>query len=97
MLNANLLKFSQNKQLMIELLRTGNKIIVEASSSDKIWGIGLSEKKAKEIDPDEWPGQNLLGKVLVEVREKIKNVLSKCKDELNEKQNKNSINKENTK
>ena len=36
-----------------------------------IWGIGLDAKTASQTPPDAWPGQNLLGKVLTEVRETL--------------------------
>ncbi len=36
---ANLAKFSQNKALADFLLKTDNRILVEASPVDKIWGI----------------------------------------------------------
>lgn len=40
---GNFLKFSQNTPLKNFLLQTGNKVIVEASPRDTIWGIGMSE------------------------------------------------------
>lgn len=71
MLNANKLKFSSNPNLREQLLETGNKILVEASPYDNIWGIGLDKKDALTLEPDKWPGQNLLGKVLMEVRDEF--------------------------
>ena len=41
-LDGNLLKFSQNEELKQFLLSTGDKILVEASPYDKVWGIGMS-------------------------------------------------------
>lgn len=69
---GNLAKFTQNKCLKGELLSTGNFVLAEASLHDKVWGIGLSEKDARAKDPKNWKGENLLGQVLCEVREKIK-------------------------
>ena len=66
-----LLKFSQNQLLKDKLLSTGSKILVEASPYDKIWGIGLTEDHARQTNPSLWPGQNLLGKCLMEVRSKL--------------------------
>lgn len=66
------LKFSQNKNLKEFLLSTGDKLLVESSPYDKIWGIGLGENKAKRMKPEEWPGKNYLGKCLMSVREKLK-------------------------
>ena len=70
--NGCLLKFSQNPELGQFLLSTGDKLIVEASPYDKIWGIGLSATKAKKIPQNEWPGTNLLGKCLMNVRNSLK-------------------------
>lgn len=69
---GNLAKFSQNPDLRDFILSTGNKILVEASPYDKIWGIGLDEKSSEAIYPDRWKGQNLLGFALMKVRTLIK-------------------------
>lgn len=70
MKKANLLKYSQNKYLLEKLLdvKFDNKHFVEASPYDNIWGIKCSIEDAKD-DKSNWNGQNLLGKVLDEVRE----------------------------
>jgi len=68
---GNLAKFTQNPQLMKQLLATEGTVLVEASPYDKIWGIGLNEEDAKRTPPDRWPGTNLLGLVLTQVREDL--------------------------
>jgi len=68
---GNYFKFSQNDEIKDLLVGTGRKILVEASPYDKIWGIGISAPFASN-DPEEWKGQNLLGKVLMEVRKDLK-------------------------
>ena len=65
---ANRAKYEQNPDLMARLINTGNAILAEASPKDTIWGIGLDASAASETDPTEWPGQNLLGKILMELR-----------------------------
>lgn len=70
---GNYLKFSQNGLLKQFLLKTDNKVIVEASPVDPIWGIGLAEDNVKSLNPIEWRGQNLLGFALMEVRDELKN------------------------
>ena len=71
-------KFKQNPELEGYLLGTSGYELVEASPTDKIWGIGYGED-----DPDLfyhiglW-GENLLGKVLMDIRndiQKEKNVI----------------------
>jgi len=70
-LEGNMLKFGQNADLREKLMQTGEKIIVEASPMDKIWGIGMGESKALSTNQSKW-GLNLLGKALMETREKLK-------------------------
>lgn len=70
--NGNYLKFSQNKELKEILLSTKNTILVEVSPEDKIWGIGLDINDSRILNEKEWCGLNLLGKVLMKVRDKIK-------------------------
>lgn len=64
--NGNFLKFENRKEILLD---TGNKVLVEASPVDVIWGIGLSEDDPKCLDPRRWKGQNLLGFALMEVRD----------------------------
>lgn len=65
---GNLLKFSQNAEERRLLLATGNKILVEASPYDLIWGIGRGEKDPLAHDVTQWRGSNLLGFALMSVR-----------------------------
>lgn len=73
-LNGNYFKFTQDEKLMSFLLATGDKILVEASPYDKIWGIGLSEQEKEATQIEKWQGQNLLGFALMEVRDEIRRV-----------------------
>jgi hypothetical protein len=65
---ANLGKFDQNPDERKFLLGTGDRVLVEASPVDAIWGIGLAADDPCAQDPATWRGQNLLGRALVEVR-----------------------------
>jgi ribA/ribD-fused uncharacterized protein len=65
---VNIVKFQQNKGLRRKLFQTGEKILVEASPMDTIWGIGLDAETAALTHPDDWPGQNLLGIIMMRVR-----------------------------
>lgn len=62
-------KFCSIRKLRKAILATAGKTLVEASPRDRIWGIGLSEAGARACDPSQWPGQNLLGKVLTALRD----------------------------
>jgi ribA/ribD-fused uncharacterized protein len=73
-IQGNINKFNQNEKLKEKLLATGDKILVEASPYDKIWGIGIGENNIDATNPDRWRGQNLLGKCIMEVRFIIKNI-----------------------
>lgn len=69
---GNYLKFSQNEDLKPFLLQTKDKILVEASPVDAIWGIGLKEDHPNAVNPELWRGENLLGFALMEVRDQLK-------------------------
>lgn len=73
-LNGNYYKFSQNSEMRNFLLSTGDKILVEASPLDTIWGIGLSEQNINSENPIAWKGKNLLGFVLMELRDELKKI-----------------------
>lgn len=68
---GNLAKFSQNPALRDFLLNTGEKILVEASPHDRIWGVGLDEHAPEAHDPARWRGLNLLGFALMQVRSQL--------------------------
>jgi len=68
---ANLNKFRQNPSLETYLLKTGDRVLVEASPVDKIWGIGLAADNVDCQNPNLWKGLNLLGYALMEVRNKL--------------------------
>ena len=61
-------KYSQNPEFMRALRKTGNRTIVEASPTDTIWGIGLSTYDVDIYDESKWRGENLLGRILMQLR-----------------------------
>ena len=65
---ASMAKFSQNPRLAAYLVSTGERVLVEASPRDRIWGIGLAADDERATDPLLWPGLNLLGFALMETR-----------------------------
>ena len=68
---ANLAKFSQHPELRDFLLATHERILVEASPVDKIWGIGMVQDHEHIQDPAQWNGLNLLGFALMQVRAQL--------------------------
>lgn len=71
-LQGNYHKFSQNESLFNFLVSTDTTILAEANPVDKIWGIGMSQEDPDITNPCLWQGENLLGFVLMEVRDLLK-------------------------
>ncbi|WP_306750452.1 NADAR family protein [Saccharothrix yanglingensis] len=69
---ANLGKFGAHDDLRAFLLGTGDRVLVEASPVDRVWGIGLAEDDERAADPAAWRGLNLLGQALMTVRERLR-------------------------
>ena len=70
----NWAKYTQDKELQKKLLdpKFDNKIFVEASPIDKIWGIGYAEDNPNiELAKDYW-GKNYLGRILTNIRKRLK-------------------------
>jgi ribA/ribD-fused uncharacterized protein len=68
---GNLAKFTQNDDLGRFLASTSNRVLVEASRLDRVWGIGLDASDERAGSPARWRGLNLLGFALMEVRERL--------------------------
>lgn len=68
---ANTLKFGQNPELLQFLLNTQERILVEASPVDKIWGIGMAADHPDIAAPEKWSGLNLLGYALMTARHQL--------------------------
>ena len=69
---GNLHKFSQHEDLKEFLLNTGDRVLVESSPVDFIWGIGMVKDKEGIDNPHNWRGPNLLGFALMEVRDELR-------------------------
>jgi len=70
--SGNLAKFGGHDELRDYLLTTGDRVLVEASPLDRIWGIGLDRDDPAAADPRRWRGTNLLGFALMEVRDRLR-------------------------
>jgi len=61
----------QSKQLSSLLQSTESHVLAEAAGNDRIWGIGIDKQKA--LKGANWRGENILGKALMTVRDKLNN------------------------
>lgn len=71
-MRGNLEKFRQHPDLREFLLNTKERVLVEASPVDSIWGIGLAADSERAANPRHWNGLNLLGFALMEVRDQLR-------------------------
>jgi ribA/ribD-fused uncharacterized protein len=69
--DGNYAKFSQNESLRSALFATEGTTLVEASPFDTIWGVGLSDSDPAIRDRQTWKGENRLGQILTEVRDRL--------------------------
>ncbi|MGQ4384407.1 NADAR family protein [Streptomyces sp. SAS_270] len=65
-------KFAAYPDLRTFLLATGDRVLVEASPVDRVWGIGLAADDERAAHPEKWRGPNLLGFALMEARERLR-------------------------
>ncbi|WP_026116257.1 NADAR family protein [Nocardiopsis valliformis] len=68
---GNVAKFGQNEDLRAFLLGTGERVLVEASPRDRVWGIGIGKENENAERPHLWRGRNLLGFALMEARARL--------------------------
>ncbi|MFR0356886.1 NADAR family protein [Streptomyces sediminimaris] len=65
-------KFTAHADLREFLLNTGERVLVEASPVDRVWGIGRAADDEAATDPERWRGPNLLGFALMEARRRLR-------------------------
>jgi ribA/ribD-fused uncharacterized protein len=65
-------KFLSDQKLRQKLLDTYPKILVEGTPMDPVWGVMIHWKDDAILDERNWKGQNLLGKVLMKVRDELR-------------------------
>ena len=73
MRDVNLARFNQCSYHYNKLMNPefNGKTFVEASPIDGIWGIKMGIKDKGVLDERNWKGQNLMGKAITEVRERL--------------------------
>ena len=71
-LEGSVHKFAAHGDLREFLVNTGDRVLVEASPVDRVWGIGLTADDEAAADPERWRGPNLLGFALMEARERLR-------------------------
>ena len=67
-------KFSSDNRMRETLLSTGTAVLAEATVNDNLWGIGLDIDDPDVFYPERWRGQNVLGTVLMRVRQHFQEV-----------------------
>jgi len=70
--DVNIAKFNQYPELVTRLLETKTAILGAYIPNDNLIGIGLSLDNIQSKNPINWTGQNLLGKALMDIREKFR-------------------------
>jgi hypothetical protein len=70
--DVNIAKYNQYPELAARLLETKNATLGAYIPDDNLIGIGLSIDNIQAKNPVNWTGQNLLGKALMDIRQKIR-------------------------
>ncbi|PIO68275.1 hypothetical protein TELCIR_09943 [Teladorsagia circumcincta] len=68
-MKAAMAKFKQNRRMRYQLFRTIGSTLVEADVDDTYWGVGLSSDDPNIADPSKWRGANVMGEVLMQIRD----------------------------
>ena len=70
--DVNIAKFNQYPELVTRLLETKTAVLGAYIPNDNLIGIGMSLDNIQSKNPINWTGQNLLGKALMDIREKFR-------------------------
>ena len=70
--DVNIAKFNQYPELAGRLLETKTAVLGAYIPDDNLIGIGISLDNVQSKNPINWTGQNLLGKALTSIRDKIR-------------------------
>lgn len=81
-MTCNREKFSAHEEAKEALLKTGRKILGEATTSRK-WGIGKHISDPLVLDQTQWDGENLMGNVLMQIRSDLQSAqISEITDDI---------------
>lgn len=69
---GSIAKFGQNTKLRNLLLDARERLLVEAASEDRIWGIGFTANEAMIPQNRKHWGENRLGRALMEARKHLR-------------------------
>ena len=69
--DVNIAKYNQYPELAARLLETKNATLGAYIPDDNLIGIGISLDNLQSQNPINWTGQNLLGKALMDIRQKL--------------------------
>lgn len=70
--DVNIAKFNQYPELAGRLMETKNALLGAYIPDDNLIGIGISIDNIQSKNPAYWTGQNILGKALVDIRDKLR-------------------------
>ena len=65
-------KFDQHPELRKTLMESGDTVIAECVPNQFMWSTGLSKEAAARTHPEKWPGKNILGEMMVELRQEYR-------------------------
>ena len=65
-------KIDENDDIKQHLIDTGDMDLAEAVIGENFWGSGLPKKATANTDPEKWPGENMLGKMWMKMRDNLK-------------------------
>ncbi len=63
-------KLENCAEFKTKLLDSGTKILVECTQN-RFWGSGLTREETLKTSPSDWPGRNMMGELLTEIRVNI--------------------------
>ena len=64
-------KMNQSLTFVESLKNSGNKLLVSPKIGDLFWGTGVNFEISACTRPESWPGKNVYGSMLMEIRDKI--------------------------